>query len=294
MLIEGALVRYTLQLRADGRSGHTIGQYKRHIGLLDTWLASERRSADVGALDHETLALFLVSPDALTRPDGRPKRATSVNTLRSSLKTFFAFLAAAGYMQTNPARLIRRARCSPGPPRALSAAEQGRLLAALDEAQTEAERRDRALFRLMLGTGARLSEVLESGVEDLDLEEAVLRIRHEKGGGEGVVYLPGAVIDIMAEYLGDRRSGWLFPGQGNRPVGSRQAHRRFSMWLQRAEISRPASPHSLRHSYATDLQRRTGDLLLVQRALRHRSISSTMVYLHANERGLREALRGES
>ena len=290
MLIGEALDRYTLQLRADGRSQHTVSQYQRHIGLLNTWLAAEGLSADVGAIDHEMLALFLVSPAALTRPDGLPKRQTSINTLRSSLKTCFTYLHGAGWIERDPARLIRRARCSPGPPRALTASEQQRLVARLDTATTAAELRDRALFRLLLGSGARLSEALAARVEDLDLEEGELRLRQQKGGGEGMVYLPGAVVGILLEYLGDRTSGWLFPGQGTRPLGCRQAHRRFSMWLERAGITRNASPHSLRHSYATDLYRRTGDLPLVQQALRHRAISSSVVYARCDTQRVRDAL----
>lgn len=290
MRIEEALEEYLLQLEADGRSHHTRDQYRRHVGMLARWLAVEGHRLDVDAIDHRTVARFLTSDVVRLRADGQPRKATSANCVRSSMKSFFGFLDAAGHVQVNAARLVRRARCSPGPPRALSEAEQARLVAALDEAETEAERRDRVLFRAMLATGARISEMLEARIEDLDLEEGELRLRKVKGGCEDVLLLPASVAQILAEHLDQRRSGWLFEGQGTRPLTPRQAARRLEGWLERADVRRAASLHSLRHSFATDLYQRTGDLLLVREALRHRSITSTVIYARCDGGRLREAV----
>src|SRR6187397_1323555 len=116
MKLEDALARYTTQLEADGRSPHTIGQYQRHVGLLGAWLGSP----EIETIAHEDLARFLASANARTRPDGKVKRATSANALRTSLRTFFRYAHEAGYCLANPARLIRRAMCGTAPPRALS------------------------------------------------------------------------------------------------------------------------------------------------------------------------------
>ena len=120
MHIEDALDRFLTQFDADGRSPHTRGQYQRHIRLLARWLASDGRSGEVEPLDYERLAVFLTTPEARTRPDGCPKKATSTNSLRTSLRCFFLHLHRAGYIRSDPARLIRRARCGTPPPRALS------------------------------------------------------------------------------------------------------------------------------------------------------------------------------
>src|SRR5882672_8140593 len=120
MQIEHALERYLTQLRADGRSESTAGQYRRHIALLGRWLHKHVRCDAVEEIDHETLALFLASPRARTRPDGKAKKATSTNALRTSLRTFFRYAHDAGYTRSNPARLVRRALCGTPPIRALS------------------------------------------------------------------------------------------------------------------------------------------------------------------------------
>ena len=151
MKIEDTLARYVTQLEADGRSHHTINQYRRHIGLVASWLRERGNEAAVEDIDHETLALFLASPAARTRPDGRTKKATSANALRTSLRTFFRYAHEAGYCRSNPARLVRRALCGTPPPRAMSDEEQGRFLIALGAGVGPEAKRDHALFALKIG-----------------------------------------------------------------------------------------------------------------------------------------------
>lgn len=290
MLIEDALRRYLVQLQADGRSPHTLKQYQRHVRLLARWLEGEGRDQEVETIDHEVLALFLVSDAATRRPDGRPKKATAMNTLRSSLRTFFGYLHAAGYVAANPARLIRPARCGTPPPRALSTDEQGRLLAALDAAATPEERRDRVLFRLMLATGIRIGSALGLDVEDVDLENGDLWLRRTKGDRPDRAFLPQDTVALLREHLANPGMGPLFTGRGGRRLSARHVQRRLRTRLVSAGITRPASPHSLRHTMATRLYEATGDVLLVKSALGHRSILSSVVYAQAVPRRLREAL----
>ena len=108
MRVEEALAKYVVQLRADGRSGHTVRQYERHVLLLARWMGEAGMADDVCALTHEEVARFLTSAAATTRPDGRPKRATAMNALRSSVRTFFGYLAATGATSRPRQRVQRR------------------------------------------------------------------------------------------------------------------------------------------------------------------------------------------
>ena len=119
MTIDDALARFLIQLEADGRSLHTVAQYQRHVRLFAHWWRDVGHSAAVGKITHEDVARFLSGPQARTRPDGRRKKAGSVNALRSSLRGFFSYLHRAGYIPTDPCRLVRRAICGTPPPRAL-------------------------------------------------------------------------------------------------------------------------------------------------------------------------------
>ena len=292
MELEAALSKYLTQLRADGRSHHTQNQYRRHITLLASWLRERGSDVAVEAVDHERLAEFLASPTARTRPDGATKKATSANALRTSLRTFFRYAHEAGYCRSNPARLIRRALCGSPPPRAMSDEEQGRLLLALAAGVGPEARRDHALFALMLGSGIRLGSALALETRDVDLERGELALRRTKGDVPTSVPLSRAVAAHLRTYLNGRGDGPLFTGRNGCALSARHAQRRLGIWCQRAGLGRAISPHSLRHSFAIRIYRQTRDLLLVQAAMRHRSIASTCVYARTDDGAVRAAVGG--
>jgi len=288
MRLDHALNLYVEQLRADGRSEHTVRQYRRHVRLLDRWLGGAVRVEDI---THEDLARFLNTPEARNRPDGKPKKATATNALRSSLRTFFAYAHAAGLTKANPGRLIRRARCAPPPPRGLSRDEQERLLATLDAAEGDEAERDRVLFHVMLATGIRVGSALALDVEDVDLERGELYLRTTKGDRPMPVFFNRRIGDLLAGQIRDRTSGPLFESRHGLRLSARQVQRRLGYWLEVAGCRR-ASPHGLRHTFATRLYRQTGDVLLVKEALGHRSIASTMVYAQVSPERLRATVCG--
>ncbi len=109
MTIEDALSRFLIQLDADGRSPHTLAQYRRHLRTLARWAADVGHSGQVSEISHEDLARFLVSPQGQTSARGGKKKAASLNCLRSSLKGFFRYLHRAGYTAEDPSVVIRRA-----------------------------------------------------------------------------------------------------------------------------------------------------------------------------------------
>ena len=290
MNITQALDRFLVQLEADGRSPHTVGQYRRHIRLVASWLGSDGQPGAITEVTHEVLARFLGSPAARTRPDGKMKRATSANCLRSSLRTFFAYLTQAGYIPTNPAAVIKRARCAGPPPRAMAPEDQERLLATLAAAKDFEAERDHLFFNLMLASGVRLGSALALQVPDIDLARAEITLRSMKGDCPESLPIGKAIRDHLARYLATRSIGPVFTRRDGHPLTPRHVERRFREWLRRAGITRPASPHSLRHAFAMGLYQRTGDVLLVKAALRHRSITSTLVYARADANQLRKAL----
>lgn len=291
MHITDALAKFQVQLLADGRSPHTCGQYRRHVTLLARWLEAECRDPNVETIDHEVLALFLVSDAALCTPDGRPKKATTMNALRTSVRTFFSYLHGAGTVPSNPARLVRRARCASPPPRGLTDDDRSRLLKELDGARSERERRDAVLFRVMLLTGIRIGSAIALDAEDVVLEAGELTLRTMKNDCPDRIFLPTAAVELLRPLVESRGSGPLFVGWEGRRLSARHVQRRLQAWRSRAGIRRPVTPHSLRHTFATRLYERTRDLPLVQAALRHRSILSTTQYTRVAGTRLRHALQ---
>lgn len=291
MRIEESLEKFLVQLQADGRSRHTIGQYRRHIRLLARWARDVGGCGDeVERLGHEDVARFLSAPVATGRLLGGQKLATSANCLRSSVKGFFGYLHRAGYIPHDPARMVRRALCAPPPPKALSEEEQRRLLDVLSKATGVEGERDHALFHLMLASGIRLTSALALDREDIDLERGEVQLRTAKGDRRERVFLGEAIKAHLTRYLAARTIGAIFTGRDGERISSRHAQRRFTMWVAKAGIQHRASPHSLRHSFGMRIYLATGDLLLTKEALRHRSIASTLVYARADEGRLRKAI----
>lgn len=281
MRLADALSMFVEHLQADGRSVHTIGQYQRHIALLARSLESD----DLTSITPIVLARFLNDPAVR-----EGKKAATVNALRTSLRVFFGWCADADLVEKNPARLVRRARCGPPPPRALTVPETDRMLGILAADPTPEGKRDHAMFSLMLATGIRLAGAVALDVEDVDLVRGELRLRRVKGDREERVILGSAIRAQLLVFIGRRRSGPLFLSLRRERVGHRHVQRRLGQWLARAQVAGPATPHTLRHSFATRLYERTGDIVLVQAALGHRSLLSTLVYARADEARLRSAL----
>lgn len=290
MRLLDALDRYVVQLEADGRSEHTIAQYRRHVGLLVGWLEVEEEGADLDDVTHEFLARFLTSPAVRRTRHGGERKATSANALRTSLRTFFGYCHAAGWIRENPARLVRRARCEGPPPRGLSDQDRQRLIDTLIAAQGHDARRDHLLIDLMLSTGIRLSAALALTEADVDLQRGELVVQKAKGNRVERVILGIDIRDHLVGYLGERKPGWLFPSKAGGPMSRRHAVRRLHGWMEKAGCQGRASPHGLRHDFAQRLYGRTGDVLLVMRAMGHRSLISTMVYLRSDSEALRAAL----
>jgi len=148
-------------------------------------------------------------------------------------------------------------------------------------------RRDYALFHLMLATGIRLGSALALEVDDVDLDRGELWLRSTKGDQPERVFLGKAIRKHLSEYISERRTGPLFTGQTGKRLSSRHVQRRFSQWLKKAGVDRPATLHWLRHTFATSLYLKTADIFLVKEGLRHRSIASTLVYARVDEEKLR-------
>jgi integrase/recombinase XerD len=172
----------------------------------------------------------------------------------------------------------------------MSDERQGRLLLVHSQGVGPEAKRDRALFTRMLGSGIRLGSALALEVGDVDLERGELRLRRTKGDVPTSVPLAPSVRDHMRGYIEGRGAEPLFPGRNGRAMCARHVQRRLALWCKRAGIERHVKPHSLRHTFALTLYRRTRDLPLVQAGLRDRSIVSTTFYARSDEDALRRAV----
>ena len=288
MQLQAALEAFQVQLAADGRSEHTRLQYRRHVTGLITWLERTGHPTETLAITPTTVAGFFASDAARMSARGGAKKATSANAQRTSLRCFFRWVHESALAPTNAARLLKRARCAPPPPKALHADEVGRLRKALADAAGREAERDRMLIEFLLGTGVRLGSAIALDVEDLDYEHGEISVRRAKNDYPVSVVMSKAVAKALRRFVGKRDSGPLFLAHGRR-ISVRHAQRRISKWLCAAQIA-GRSGHSFRHTFACDVYAKTGDLQLTQQALTHRAIASTVIYAKLDRARLRAAI----
>jgi integrase/recombinase XerC len=282
------------RLQAQGRSANTISAYRRDLLLVARSLASLHPGVGLGGLTPGLLDDALAAP-AIARTATGPRSPASLHRLKAAAKMFFAWAMESGMAAENPARGIRLKRLPRKPPVFLTQAEKRALLKELKGHAAARDRRDRVMIEVLLGTGIRLGELVGLDVEDLDLDAKHLRVQ-AKGGCVQVKFIKSDLRSLLRGYLNERRREAppdcqaLFLSNRNTRISDRQVAHRLGHWLRRAGIDKPLSPHGLRHTFATHLYEATSDLLVVQRALGHRDISTTEIYTHLVDGRLEEAL----
>jgi integrase/recombinase XerD len=169
-------------------------------------------------------------------------------------------------------------------PTVLSPEEVARLL------DTARPGRDRTLFQTAYACGLRISELIHLRVRDIDSARMVVVVRQGKGAKDRLVPLSPRLLGELRRYwLTHRSLAWLFPGvKAGRPVHPANVQRLFQRTLACAGIDKRATPHTLRHSFATHLLEAGVDIFTVQKLLGHGSLSSTSHYLHVSRRHLQQ------
>ena len=145
----------------------------------------------------------------------------------------------------------------------------------------------RTVAMVLYGAGLRISEALVLELRDVDSARMVLTVRRGKGDQDRQVALSSVLLEALRVYWrAYRPRSWLFSGQvPDQPLGPATIQRAVKAARVRAGIAKPASPHTLRHSYATHLMEAGTDLRVIQTLLGHRSLRTTAIYTHvATER----------
>jgi len=154
-------------------------------------------------------------------------------------------------------------------------------------------------YRVCLSTiyacGLRLQEGLHLQVSHIDSDRLLLHICHGKGGKDRYVPLPKPILDLLRQYWVTHRNPlWLFPSisqSGNDPMEASGVQRAFRAALHESGISKPATIHTLRHSWATHLLEAGVNLRIIQEYLGHASPSTTAIYTHLTQPGNDRAVR---
>ncbi|MBL6459012.1 tyrosine recombinase XerC [Belnapia sp. T6] len=283
-------------------SPHTVEAYgldlRDFLGFLTGHLGEEPDLAALGALRPADLRAFL----AARARDGAGN-ATRARQL-AAIRGFLRYLAKTAGLAPLALANIRGPRTKPPVPRALTP-DQAKEVAAHTgsihqpghaEHPAEQAARDVALFTLLYGCGLRIAEALALNVRDAPRpgSQAALRVLG-KGGKERLVPVLPAVRQAIAEYLALRGDpppeAPLFRGARGARLDPAVAQRAMRQYRRLAGLPEHATPHALRHSFATHLLGGGADLRAIQELLGHASLSTTQRYTRVDAAALLETWR---
>jgi site-specific recombinase XerD len=276
------LKSYRNYLRMRNYSARTLDSYEqviKHFGYY-VWL---RRHTEVTKLviywkDFETARLDTgveVAPVMITDflsfvSSMRTYKPKTFHRIISTLSSFYRFLYTQGGVSTNPLVGIERPRIKQQEVKYLKHNQVQRLIDSIEDP------RDNLIVRTIYATGVRVSELCNINIEEIDFDEHTIRIRG-KGGKIRIVFVDDDTLSDISTFIGNRISGPLFIGQQGKNISCRAIQHIFKHYAPNG-----ITPHKIRHSYASELYKRSKNLRVVQENLGHSSIKTTEIYLHTD------------
>lgn len=287
--MENYLVEYEMYIRTElGLSANTCDNYLKDNYDYINYLVKVRGKNDPNSIDVNDVRSYLAS---LKRKN---LSSNSMSRKLSSIKSFHSFLVKFHYASANVAKIITNPKKEKKLPTVLSLEEVDAILNSFTET-TPLDIRNKAMVELTYSCGLRVSELINLKLSDIHLQKGIIDV-YGKGNKERIVPISSKAINIIKKYLELARpklastvpSEYLFLNHN----GKQMTRQMFFMIIKEKAlevgITKPISPHKLRHSFATHLLERGLDLRLIQELLGHSDISTTEIYTHINNARIKE------
>ena len=269
----------------DGLSKNTLESYRLDLTIFSVW--SSKQNKQLLTIDQADIQQYLAVKFPLSKP-------RSIGRLIASLRRFYRFLVRENKISKDPTLQIQSPKLPRSLPKSLNEDEVIALLNApnIDEATGL---RDRAMLELLYACGLRVSELVGIRVTEVSISDGVVRVTG-KGSKTRLVPMGEEAIDWISRYLKEARSEILQRSLTDALFvtnrGGAMTRQAFWYLIKRyallAGISKPMSPHVLRHAFATHLLNHGADLRVVQMLLGHSNISTTQIYTHVARERLKQ------
>lgn len=284
----GRFLDYLLVER--GLSEHSLAAYRRDLRLYATYLTG-RGVGDVTEVGPDDLRSFVAWLRDTTNAQGRVYAPRSIARTLAAVRGFHRFLVAEDLASSDPSSDVASPRLPRSLPKALSAAQVERLLAA-PTGETPTVLRDRALLELLYGAGLRISELVALDVDDVDPVTRTVRCLG-KGRKERIVPFGRPAARALDALLVRARPAlapggpWLWCNHRGGRLTRQGAWKIVKAYADSADLGALVSPHTLRHSFATHLLDGGADVRVVQELLGHASVNTTQIYTQVSTTRLR-------
>ena len=268
-------------LRSERRaSPHTVAAYSGDLARFCDFLMEHLGAApDLAALAGLRAGDFRAY---LAHRAGEGTARPSLARAMSVLRQFFRFLDRRGLVHNAALATVRSPKLPVSVPKPVTAAEADEALSAVDAAEPWIAARDTAILTLLYGGGLRLAEALGLSRREAPLAPVMLTITG-KGNKERLIPILPVVAEAVRAYIEIcphrlATDGPLFVGLRGGPLNPRLVQRRMVELRRALGLPQTATPHALRHSFATHLLAGGGDLRTIQELLGHASLSTTQRY----------------
>lgn len=272
-----------------GLSDNTLAAYRTDLVCFERWLQKHNRS--LVSAERADLLNYLAE---LSRA-GRKPRSTA--RFLSSARQFYRHALRENWISRDPSARVDMPKLGKPLPKSLTEAEVEALLEAPDP-DTPLGMRDRTMLELLYATGLRVSELVGLRMDEVSMNQGVVRV-FGKGGKERLVPLGDEAHDWLRKFMRTGRADILGNGICDElfPTARGSGMTRQAFWYlikryaQLAGISKALSPHTLRHAFATHLLNHGADLRVVQMLLGHSDLSTTQIYTHVAQTRLKQMHR---
>ncbi len=269
-----------------GLSVNTLSAYRSDLAAFAGWLG-QQRTALLDAQRNQLLSYLAMRVQQGTRP-----RTTA--RLLSSLRRFYRYLVREGRLSEDPSARIDAPKLGRALPKSLTEAEVESLLS-VPKIEDPLGLRDRTMLEVLYASGLRVSELVGLTLDQVNLRQGVVRVIG-KGSKERLVPLGEEAVAWLERYLAEARhdlvqgrlNDALFPTRRGAAMTRQAFWQLIKRYAKQAGISKPLSPHTLRHAFATHLLNHGADLRVVQLLLGHSDLSTTQIYTHVARERLKD------
>jgi site-specific recombinase XerD len=271
--------------------------YGYYLESFSGWLAAQDRALSPGQLTAEVVRDYRLYLSHYVNPVKGPLARSTQSYFLIALRAFLRFLGRKGIKTLAPDQ-IELPKNRDRQIKFLSREQLEALLIAPDTS-TALGLRDRAILELLFSTGLRVAELAALNRDKINLKTREFGVIG-KGGRGRVVFMSGRCQDILSRYLAGRQDSWTplfirYSGEkdagergGKMRLSARSIERMVAKYVRRAHVPVAATPHTLRHVFATDLLMNGADLRSVQELLGHKNVATTQIYTHVTNPQLRE------
>ena len=257
-------------------STNTISSYMRDIRQFADWL---RSSCDIDVIEVSQSDIA----DYLHHLDAEGRSSATVSRSLASLKNFYAYLVTSGFLEKTPVTDIHIDRGEKKLPQILTGREIELLLSQPVCVDAKGYR-DKAMLEVMYATGIRVSELIELDVDDVNIDQGIIKCSGAKKNR--IIPLYPAALRALNIYLRDIRDAMvadpsekaLFVNIGGVRMSRQGFWKILKHYQATAHIEKEITPHTLRHSFAVHLLENGADLGSLQELMGHCDISSTQLY----------------